>query len=262
VELRDALVLVTGASRGIGLATAEAFAARGARLVLVARDTPALHEAADRLGATALAADLADPAALDGLVREAGDIDVLVNNAGIDVSKPLWEHTADDIRRLVQINLVAPMELTRQALPGMLERRRGHIANVSSLAGVVSLPGFASYGASKAGLTHFTAGLAADLRGTGVGVTVVEAGPVRSAFLDSVTSSPAVDRCYNRLYKTGLLRAIDPEDVADALVRAVEKGKRHVWLPRTAALAPALVELPRRVVGLATADIKHPTPPG
>src|SRR5262249_43989198 len=188
VELRDALVLVTGASRGIGLATAEAFAARGARLVLVARDTPALQEAAARLGATALPADLADPAALDGLVAKAGDVDVLVNNAGIDVSKPLWEHTAEDIQRLMQINLVTPIELTRQALPGMVQRRRGHIANVSSLAGVVSLPGFASYGASKAGLTHFTASLAADLRGTGVGVTVVEAGPVRSDFLESVTS--------------------------------------------------------------------------
>ena len=105
VELRDALVLVTGASRGIGLATAEAFAARGARLVLVARDTPALHEAAARLGATALAADLTDPAALDGLVARAGEVDVLVNNAGIDITKPVWEHSAEEIRRLMQINL-------------------------------------------------------------------------------------------------------------------------------------------------------------
>ena len=262
MKLRDALVLVTGASRGIGLATAEVFAARGARLVLVARDTPALHEAAARLGATALAADLCDPAALDGLVARAGDVDVLVNNAGIDITKPVWEHSAEEIRRLAQINLVTPMELTRQALPGMVRRRRGHIANVSSLAGVVSLPGFATYGASKAGLTHFTAGLAADLRGTGVGVTVVEAGPVRSEFLDSVTSAPTIQRSYNRLYKTRLLRAVDPEDVAKALVRAVEKGKRNVWLPRSAALAPALGELPRRVVGLAVAEIRHPTPPG
>jgi uncharacterized protein len=261
VELRDALILVTGASRGIGLATAEAFAARGARLVLVARDTPALHEAAQKLGAQAIAADLADPAQLDGLVARAGEIDVLVNNAGIDITKPIWDQTADDVRRLMQINLLAPMELTRQAVPGMARRRRGHIVNVSSLAGVVSLPGYTTYGTSKAGLTHFTANLAADLKGTGVGVTVIEAGPVRSAFLDSVTSAPTIDRSYNRLYKTGLLRPIDPEDVAKALVRAVEKGKRNVWLPKTAALAPALVELPRRVVGLATADIKHSTPP-
>ena len=127
----------------------------------------------------------------------------------------------------------------------------------------MSLPGFATYGASKAGLTHFTAGLAADLRGTGVGVTVVEAGPVRSEFLDSVTSAPTIERSYNRLYKTRAgARPSIPEDVAKALVRAVEKGKRNVWLPRSAALAPALVELPRRVVGLAVADIRHPTPPG
>jgi short-subunit dehydrogenase len=262
VEIRDTLVLVTGASRGIGLATAEAFRAKGARLVLVARESDALHAAASRLGAQAIAADLTDPAALPGLVERAGEVDILVNNAGMDVTKPLWEHTADELQQIMQLNLVSAMELTRQALPGMIRRRRGHIVNVSSLSGVVALPGYASYGASKAGLTHFTACLAADLRGISVGVTVAEVGPVRSALLDSVTSADTIRRSYGRLYKTGLVRDLDPEDVARALVRAVERGKRNVWLPRTSALAPAMVEVPRRVVGLLTAGIRHPKPGG
>jgi short-subunit dehydrogenase len=261
VEIRDTLVLVTGASRGIGLATAEAFHAEGARLVLVARDTDALHSAATRLGATAIAADLTDPAALDGLIERAGPIDILVNNAGMDITKPLWEHSAEELRQIMQLNLLTAMELTRQALPGMIERHRGRIVNVSSLSGVVALPGYASYGASKAGLTHFTSCLNADLRGvTGIGATVAEVGPVRSALLDSVTSADTIRRSYDRLYKTGMVRDLDPEDVAKGLVRAVLKDKRSVWLPRTAALAPAVVELPRRVVGLITAGIRHPTP--
>jgi uncharacterized protein len=263
VEIRDTLVLVTGASRGIGLATAEALHAEGARLVLVARDTEALHGVAARLGSTAIAADLTDPAALEGLIERAGPIDILVNNAGMDITKPLWEHSADELRRIMQLNLLTAMELTRQALPGMIERHRGHIVNVSSLAGVVSLPGYASYGASKAGLTHFTSCLNADLRGIrGVGVTVAEVGPVRSALLDSVTSADTIRRSYGRLYMTGMVRDLDPEDVARGIVRAVKRNRRAVWLPRTAALAPAVVELPRRVVGALTAGIRHPTPRG
>jgi len=261
VEIRDTLVLVTGASRGIGLATAEAFHAEGARLVLVARDTDALHAAAARFGATALPADLTDPAALEGLIDRAGPIDILVNNAGMDITKPLWEHTAEELRQIMQLNLLTAMELTRQALPGMIARKRGRIVNVSSLSGVVSLPGYASYGASKAGLTHFTSCLNADLRGfDGIGATVAEVGPVRSALLDSVTSADTIRRSYGRLYKTGMVRDLDPEDVANGLVRAVQRDKRAVWLPKTAALAPAVVELPRRVVGLITAGIQHPKP--
>ena len=118
------------------------------------------------------------------------------------------------------------MELTRQALPGMIARRRGHIVNISSLSGVVSLPGYASYGASKAGLTHFTSCLNADLRGIkGVGVTVAEVGPVRSALLDSVTSADTIRRSYDRLYKTGMVRDLDPEDVAHGVVQAVQEGQ-------------------------------------
>jgi hypothetical protein len=85
---------------------------------------------------------------------------------------------------------------------------------------------------------------------------------VRSALLDSVTSADTIRRSYDRLYKTGMVRDLDPEDVAHGVIKAVRKGKRGVWLPKTAALAPAVVELPRRVVGAITAGIRHPTPRG
>ncbi len=257
MQLRDTRVIVTGASRGIGLAIAETLHERGAQLVLVARESEELRAAGDRLGAQVIAADLTDPTTLAGVVEQAGDVEVLVNNAGMEMTKPLWEHETDDLRRIMQLNLLTPMELTRLVLPAMLNRRRGHIANVSSLAGAVSLPGYASYGASKAGLTHFTACLRADLRGTGVGATVIEIGTVRSDLLDAVKSVDTIRRSYGRLYKTGLFRDLDAEPVARATVRAIERGRRHVWLPRTAALAPALADLPRQVVGLITAGIRH-----
>ena len=96
MEFRDTLVLVTGASRGIGLAIAEAVHAEGGTARCWWRGRPTrLHAAAERLGAQAIAADLTDPASLEGLIERAGEVDILVNNAGMDITKPLWEHTAE-----------------------------------------------------------------------------------------------------------------------------------------------------------------------
>src|SRR5437588_763708 len=168
MELAGRRVLITGASRGIGRALAEQFAAAGARVALVARSEAPLKELADRLGGTAYPADLCDPEHLSDLIDRVeadGPVDVLVNNAGVDRAGFIHEISAADVETLYRLNLIAPVELCRQVIPRMLERGRGHIAVISSMAGVGSYPGYSIYASSKAALNHFTACLRADPQG-------------------------------------------------------------------------------------------------
>src|SRR5215207_5634380 len=190
MELSGSRVLVTGGSRGIGEALARRFGAEGARVALVARSAAAIDQLAAELGGTAHAADLTDPRQVGGLVErieaEGGPVDVLVNNAGMEGGGTFDDETAEDLEHLFRLNLLTPAELTRQVLPGMLRRGRGHLVNISSLAGCAVFPGMASYSSSKAGLSQLTAGLRADLRGTSIGTTLVELGPIPTEMLDRV----------------------------------------------------------------------------
>src|SRR5947207_3307297 len=160
MELRGKRVVVTGASRGIGEMLTRRFAAAGAAVALVARSADTIAKLAADLGGTAHPADLGDSKQVATLINhiedEAGPIDVLVNNAGIDIESAFWDQTADDLARIVQINLLAPMELCRQVIPRMLRRGRGHIVNVSSYAASGHYPGLVAYATTKAGLSHFT----------------------------------------------------------------------------------------------------------
>src|SRR5256885_673588 len=190
MELRGKRVLITGASRGIGEAFAHRFASEGATVALVARSADAIEKLAADLGGTAHPADLADPAQVATLINhvedEAGPVDVLVNNAGIDLTNGFTEHTAEELARIVQINLLTPMELCRQIVPRMVRRDRGHIVNISSLAACGVSPGLAAYSATKSGLSHFTAGLRADLKKLPIGTTLVEMAGVPTDMLGNV----------------------------------------------------------------------------
>ena len=251
MELDDRGVLITGASRGIGEAMAKAFAAAGARVVVLARDAARLNDVAAAVKGTAIVADLTDRDVVDGLwdrvEGEAGPIDVLVNNAGIDLCGPFVRHSPSELETVVRLNLITPMELARQALPAMLGRGRGHIVNVSSLAGVGAFPGLAPYAATKAGLSQFTAGLRADLRRTRIKTTLVELGPVRTDMLDSVYSYEPTRRAFARAMRIGVLAAVDRDPVAADVVAAVQRGRRHVRHPKRAMLFPLLAEAPRRI---------------
>ena len=253
LPLPGAHALVTGASRGIGAAIAEALAGRGARVSLVARSAGPLEALAARIGASAHPADLTDPAALRGVVGQAeeafGPVDVLVNNAGVDAADPLPALDADALERLWRLNVVAPAELCRQVLPGMRERGRGHVVNVSSMAGVGTLPGMAAYGASKAALTHLTSGLRHDLRGSGVGTTLVEVGIVKPTEMAThVLEHPWSGPAFRRLYALRVMSDTGTDDLAGRVARAVESGRRHVRLPRRLAPFAMLAEAPRRLV--------------
>jgi short-subunit dehydrogenase len=260
MDLAGRRVLVTGASRGIGESIAREAAARGATVALVARNAEAVQKLAADLGGTAHPADLADAAQVANLIHrvedEAGAIDVLVNNAAVGEPAGIMDMDADLVTQTIAVNLVAPIELCRQAVPRMLRRGGGHIANVSSMAGVSALPGMSIYNASKAGLSHLTASLRADLRGLPVKTTLIELGPSPTDMLGNVTTYAPTDRAFKRAYRLHIIVDVPREVVATATVDAIAKGRRHVRLPRRAVLFPLLAEAPRRITELLITGVK------
>ena len=259
MELHGKRVLVTGASRGIGRSLATAFAGAGAQVALVARDRTALEGLATELGGSAHPADLLDPAQVRELVgrveEEAGPVDVLVNNAGLAVEGPLWEHGDDDVARQVQINLTAPLDLCRQAIPRMLDRGGGHLVNVASLAALASVPGMTTYAATKAGLAHGSAALRDELKGLPIGVTTVMVGGVPTDMLALGESYPPFQQAFERLRKIQLVPDTQADKLAAAVVAGVRRGSPTVYLPRRAMPFVGLVEAPRKIVHLALAGV-------
>ena len=245
--LNGSRVLLTGASRGIGAELARAFAAKGASLALVARPSTALTSVASEVGGTAYPCDLSDLPALTALVEQVeadGPIDLLVNNAGVSGVGWYLDRTTSEIDQVMTVNLLAPMRLCRLVLPGMLDRGRGHVVNLSSMAAVFSPPGLATYGASKAGLSHFTAGLRADLRDDPITFTTVTLGSVSTDMDDEArTYKPLGD-----LAQKSKGRDITPMPVfIKAVVEGIETDKAEVRVPAAMAPLAMLTNAPRKV---------------
>src|SRR5688500_13103354 len=200
--LRDRVALITGASRGLGLEIARAYAARGARLVVTARRPAPLEEVTSELRRTteilAVPGDVSDPAHNQALVQEAldrfGRIDVLINNAselGPSPMPPLDQLPLAALAQIMRTNLCAPFYLTQLVLPAMRQQGEGVIVNVSSDAGVNAYPGWGGYGASKAALEHLTRTLAAELEGSGVRIYAVDPGDMNTEMHE--LAEPGVD---------------------------------------------------------------------
>ncbi len=213
-SLEGRTALVTGGSRGIGRAIASELANAGATVVIAYRSgTEDAEAAAGELGCRAIQADVSDPDEAKRLVEEAGDVDVLVNNAGITRDGLLARMSDEDWRTVLDTNLGGTFNTCRAVTRGMMKRRSGSIVNISSVVGLHGNPGQTNYSASKAGIIGFTKALARELGSRGVRANVVAPGYISTR----LTTELPEELKGAMLANTPLGRFGDPEDVAGAV---------------------------------------------
>ena len=220
MELAGQTALLTGATGGLGRAIAQALAERGAGVVASSRKPEELAELTGSLpgsGHRSVVSDLGDEGAAEKLVAEAGDVDVLVANAGVPGTGLLEDYDGEQLARAVRVNLEAPMQLARLLSPRLRERGAGHMVFMASLAGKAAAPKSAIYSATKAGMRGLAFSLREDLWGTGVGVSVISPGFIRGAgmFHDSGAG-------------TFGLGTSAPEEVSGAVIRAIERNRSEI----------------------------------
>jgi NADP-dependent 3-hydroxy acid dehydrogenase YdfG len=221
------VAIVTGASSGIGAATARALAKAGARVALVARRRDRLEQLARECpGARVIEADLQRAEAPREIVANTvdafGRVDILVNNAGIMLLSAIAEARREDWRKMIDLNLIAVMELTQEALPH-LRTSKGHVVTIASLAGRIANPGASGYAATKFGAVAFSESLRREVYKDHVRVTVIEPGIVKTELGDHITNDKAKAGLAQRLAE---IEALEAEDVAAAVLYAVSQPAR------------------------------------
>jgi len=215
-------ILITGASKGIGRATAAELARRGHRVIATARDPRALSglDVDQRLRL-----DVTDQASVDAAVAQAGEIDVLISNAGVIFRAAVEASPAAEIERLYALNTVGAIRVTQAVLPQMRERRQGRLLFVSSVGGRTVFPGNAAYAATKWALEAFGEALAMEVAGFGIDVTLAEPGPVSTGALDDPLAYRLPNDPYAALSATGGITGemSSPDEVAVAIANLVEQ---------------------------------------
>lgn len=231
MDFKNKAVLITGASSGIGKETAIQFAKRGARLVLVARRKQKLENLKKDLQKFSVPimicqCDVSDKSQVKEMsqkvLEEFGSIDILVNNAGFAIYGYVYDLTIEEIESQMATNYFGMIYCTKNFLPSMIEKKSGHIVNVASVAASFGLPGIASYCASKFAMLGFSEGLKHELKGTGVGITVVSPIMVRTDFFDH----PSFEKMPK--YSPTSLSA---KTVAKAILRAANSPRLEVIVP-------------------------------
>jgi len=247
MKIQGKVVLITGASQGIGAACAREFRSRGSRLSLTARSEDKLKEVADA-EAVITAGDLTDAAirsrVVERTIERFGTIDILINNAGIGLYAPAWKAPIDEAHSMFDLNFFAPLAMIQLVTPYMRERRGGMIVNIGSIAGKVTLPWFTLYSATKFALGSLTEGLRMELAADGIRTMVVCPGYVKTDFQAHALVGQAPDRLMSaRRF------AITPQQCAEAVARGMERDARTVVTPAIGwvfvalqRLFPALVE--------------------
>ena len=220
-------IAITGAARGIGLATAEALLARGARVVIGDRDVALGDSAAARLGnrgpVSCYPLDVADPESFATFLDKArtdggGHIDVLINNAGVMPVGPFLDHTEQAVRSAIEVNFYGVINGCRLALPDMVKRRRGHIVNIASMAGMLAVPGQALYAGTKFAVLGLSTALADEFAPQGVDVSCVMPTFTNTELIAGTSTG-------------GMTKPVEPEDIAAAVVRTLNKPKTAVSVP-------------------------------
>jgi short-subunit dehydrogenase len=239
------VVLLTGASAGIGASVARELARQGFNLVLTARREDRLRQLADELVDSAektsidvliVPAALEDPSAPERLISETitrfGRLDVLINNAGFGLPTLFADADPTDVRRQLEVNFVAPLMLSRHAIPHLLERR-GTIINVGSAISCLANSALGAYGATKAGLAYWNDALRRELHHKGVTVCLVEPGPVKTEFFSALEKLAPENGEYNPLLDAPApWMSAQVDEVARRIVRLIEHPRRRLSVPR------------------------------
>jgi short-subunit dehydrogenase len=249
MKLDKARVILTGAGGGIGSEVARRLTAQGARLALLDHNEAALKQTLEQIGKTAhqpilLPVDLLDASARSNAVDEAmkamGGVDMLINNAGLLSFRPFSDEDPEMINRIVQLNTLVPMQLSRQVVQYMLDQGKGRIVNVGSTFGSIAFAWFAAYSTSKFALRGFSEALRRELEDTGVEVTYVAPRAVKTKLNSSAIY---------RMAESVNMNMDEPEWVAERIVEAIKKGRKDVYLGfpeslfvRINALLPRLVD--------------------
>jgi len=245
MSLRDKTVVITGASSGIGRAAAYEFAHRGAKLVIAARRGERLEEVAREcrsfgVTCTTIVADVTKRDDCERLIASAGEVDVLVNNAGFAIFDPIEKSIAGDLESMMQTNYFGTVYCTKAVLPQMLDRGAGSIVNVSSIAGIMGYARMGGYCATKFAIIGFSEALRDEVIARGVRVALVCPGTTDTDFFVKAERGkmPAASR---------LILAVKPERLARAIADAAEDGKYRRILPPFAALYMRLKEMFPRI---------------
>jgi 3-oxoacyl-[acyl-carrier protein] reductase len=225
-ELEGRTALVTGGGKGIGRAVSRALGQMGARVVVNYRsDAAAAEETAHEVGGQAVRCDVADGAAVQAMLKELGQVDVLVNNAGAVRDNLLLRMKPDDWDHIIQTDLSSAYHTTRAVMSGMLRKRWGRIVNMTSVVGITGNPGQANYAAAKAGLIGFTKSIAKEIGSRGITCNAVAPGYVRT----ELTQASLTDEMVAEIVKhTPLQREGTPEDVAAAVAFLCSEGAAFI----------------------------------
>lgn len=228
MSFKDKVVIITGASEGIGLATAQLLAKRGAKVVLAARRAERLAEIAKQIpGSLAVPTDVTQEAQAKNLAEKAaqkfGRIDVLINNAGLLIYKPMAEFSVEEIQRLMDVNFYGQVHCARAVLPYMTRQQSGTILNVASVAGRAGFPNLGYYCASKFALIGFSETFRQEVASKGIHVGIVNPGTVYTPMTEKILDN-AKSRGKRVVY-------IQPKDVAETIARAIEKKERESFVP-------------------------------